>query len=127
MTRKPNALTVIQATEPAVVIRGQSADDREDDQAQDVVDHRRAEDDLAFRRMQTAEIVEHAGRNADAGGRERRACDDALLVLQIERATNEIPSGERQGDAHDSDHRGIGCPRGATAPGRFRDRSQREG
>ena len=83
----------------------QAADDRQDDQAQDVVDHRRPQHDLAFRLVQPAEIVEHAGRNADARGRQRGAGHDTLKIVLIEQMADKVSS--RKGE-HDPNNRHRG-------------------
>ena len=51
---------------------GQSGDNRQDQEAEDVVDHGGAQDDLPFRVAQPAQVGEHPGRDPDAGGRQRR-------------------------------------------------------
>ena len=51
----------------------QAAHHRQDHQPQDVVQNRRAEDDLPLRGVRHAEILQHAGGDPHASGRQRRA------------------------------------------------------
>ncbi len=76
--------TSSQARAPPVVGRGDDAgDDGEDDQPEDVVDHRRAEDDARLPRRHLAEVGEDARGDADAGGAERGADEDVRQVVLL--------------------------------------------
>lgn len=57
--------------------RGRDGRDRgEDDEAEDVVQDRGAEDDLRLARLRDAEVLQHSRRDAHARRRERRADED---------------------------------------------------
>jgi hypothetical protein len=53
----------------------------QDQEPEDVVDHGRAQDDLALRLVQAPQVREHACRDSDAGGRQGRRRDDRHDVV----------------------------------------------
>ena len=82
-----------------------AADDREDDQAENVVDHRGAEHDLAFGVVQPAQVIQHPPGDADAGGRQRRPGQDTFFLVLTEPVADHVSAGKRKHHAHDSHHR----------------------
>ena len=79
--------------------RRQSGHDREDHEADHVVDHRRPENDLSLRVLKPAEIGEHASGDADAGGGQRRRRDDRRRGPGFEPLAGPVAAGERQDHA----------------------------
>ena len=83
-SRSPRKMTAPRKTAESMPMRAIGAelnaaagddadDDREHDQAEDVVDDRGAEDDLRLGRLQPAEVLEDPRGDADAGGAQRGA------------------------------------------------------
>ena len=69
--------------------------------SKNVVQYRRSDHDLAFTGAQITELTEHAGSDADAGGRHRSSGKDRLNGIDVEDPhQSKGAQGEGQHDAH---------------------------
>jgi hypothetical protein len=78
---------------------------RKDDQAEDVVDHGRAEDDLRLRALQDAGVAEDAAGDAHRGRGERRAEEEVGGVRQAGQQPGAHDPGPERERHHDADRR----------------------
>ena len=91
-----------------VVARHDLDDHGEDQQAEDVVGDRRAEDDPRLGGRQGAQVTEHPRRDPDAGCRERRADEQGGVAGLAETEGDTAAEHERHGNAdHGDGHRGA--------------------
>ena len=67
---------------------------RQEDQAENIVQYRRAEDDRAFTGFKLAQIGQNASRNGDAGCGECGADKDRLELGQVQKRRNDITQPE---------------------------------
>ena len=84
--------------------RGEAGDEGQHDQAEHVVEDGCAEDDPALRALGLAEILEHAGGDADAGGGQRGADEDMRRLRAAGQEPGRDSPAERQGRG-DTDER----------------------
>ena len=80
---------------------GHTADHREHDQAEHVVDHGRRQDDPARAHVQQAARGQHLGGNPHAGGDHGRAGEDALQPRFAPERTDSPSGEERHDDSRD--------------------------
>ena len=78
---------------------GERADHAQDDEPEDIVNHGGAENHLAVRSLEEAQITEHARRNSDAGGRESRRAHQRRHGRHVHGVQGQIASGEGKHDA----------------------------
>jgi hypothetical protein len=93
--------------------RDRPRDDREDDETQDVVDHRGPQDRLALAALDRSEVAQHSGGDADARGRERGADEqvDEQGALRQQPCRDAPPERHRGHDAeHGDQERGRAHP-----------------
>jgi hypothetical protein len=110
-----------------VAARDHGTHDREDDEADHVVEHGGAQDHLALAILQPPQVGEHARRDAHRRRRERRAHHEPDEWREPERKAGEVAERERHGDTDQRDREG-GRPHGEQSPlGWSRGRSGTEG
>ncbi len=82
-----------------------SDDDGEDDEAEHVVDDGGAEDDPGLGGVDTAQILEDAGRDADAGGGERGTEEEVVVDRSVRQkpTADEPAEGKGSGDPDEGD------------------------
>ncbi len=85
---------------------GEGRHDREDDQANDIVEYGRTEDGASFGAIEFAEVAEDARRDADGGSRQRRRTDHCRQHRQAERRRHGKAGGKRKHDADRTDSGG---------------------
>ena len=105
MTRKPTAAADRAGDRQGVdVVAGDDLDDDgEDEQAEHVVGHGRAEHDPRLGRGEGAQVAEHPRRDADARGRQGGAEEQRRVAGFAEPDADDAAEQERHGDADDGD------------------------
>ena len=78
-------------------------DDAQREQAEDVVEHRRPEDDAHRLALVQPEVLQHADGDADRGGHERDGDEEVLVAREAERGARAEAGDERQHRAEDGD------------------------
>ena len=75
---------------------GHGADDAEGEQPEDVVEHRRAQDDAHRLALVQPQVLQHADRDADRRGHERDGDEEVLVAREAEGPADAESRGERQ-------------------------------